>query len=168
MVPLFAAFDWDTYERIIPRHLADLKQYPVSVLQCLEAGGFTVSITGKQYHSVALDEAHEMCINKDMKAAVTHPTHTYLQKTSLFFNYRIKAFKNLIQVLFPEKSEKLMYNNIITDGTPYAKHSEENVQKCILKLMPISLLVHRKKQGAYERVQWTGGHSRANCRYAIF
>ena len=80
---------------------------------------------------MALDEAHEMCINKDMKAAVTHPTHGYLQKTSLFFNYRIKAFKNLVQMLFPEKSDKFMNSNMITDGTPYAKHSEENIQKII-------------------------------------
>ena len=83
---------------------------------------------------MALDEAHEMCINKDMKAAVTHPTHTYLQKTSPFFNYHIKAFKTLIQVLFPEKSEKFMYNNTITDDAPYAKHSEENIQKMCSKI----------------------------------
>ena len=77
MAPLFVAFDRNTYEWIIPRHLADLKQYPVNVLQCLEAGAFTVSTTGRKFHSVAFDEAHEMCINKDMKSAVIHPSDEY-------------------------------------------------------------------------------------------
>ena len=129
MAPLFAAFDRDTYEKIIPQHLADLKQYPACVTECLEAGGFTVSITGKRWHSVAFDEAHEMCINKDLKAAVTHPSQEYLQKTSLFFNCRIKAFKNLMQELFPEKFKEFTHPNTITDGTPHAKHCEENILK---------------------------------------
>ena len=78
MGPLFAAFNRDTYEQIIPRHLADLKSFPTHVLWCLKEGGFTVNVTGRKFYAVAFDEAHEMCINKDMKSAVTRPTHAYL------------------------------------------------------------------------------------------
>ena len=99
MAFLFASFDRDTYERIIPTHLADLKSFSTHILQCLKEGGFTVNVTGRKFGAVAFDEAQEMCINKDMKGTVTHPTHACLQKTSLFFNCRIKAFKYLNQCI---------------------------------------------------------------------
>ena len=84
MAPLFAAFDRDTYEWTIPQHLADLadiQHYLDCILQCLQAGGFTVSLTGKTFHLVTFDEAHKMCINKHMKTAVTHASEVNLQKT---------------------------------------------------------------------------------------
>ena len=90
-----------------------------------------MNVTGRRFHAVAFDEAHEMCINKDMKGAVTHPTHAYLQKTSLFFNCRIKAFKNLIYILFPEKFKGSEHHTTIIDDTPCTQHWEENIQRAI-------------------------------------
>ena len=133
MSPLFAVLDRSTYERIIPNHLADIQRYPSNILQCLASGGFTVNVAGHSWHAVALDEAHEMCINKDLKAAVVYPTQAYLQKTTLFLNNRIKAYKNLIQQLFPGKAKADFDENDITDSTPNAKHQEENIeQMCTL------------------------------------
>ena len=74
MAPLFAAFDCTTYQRLIPHHLADLLTFPDCALQSLEQGAFTVNILGTKGHAVALDEAHEMCVNKDMKNALVHPS----------------------------------------------------------------------------------------------
>lgn len=43
-------------------------------------------------NTVALDEAHEILINRDMKAAVARPTNAYLQKTVHYLRYRIGAY----------------------------------------------------------------------------
>ena len=40
---------------------------PRDVLKFFESGAFVCSITGKHMRSVALDEAHEMLVNKDLK-----------------------------------------------------------------------------------------------------
>ncbi len=74
MATLFSAFDWTTYRHLIPNHLADLQTFPPKILHCFKGGAFVVNITGTQGHMVALDEAHETLINKDMKAAVVRPT----------------------------------------------------------------------------------------------
>ena len=67
MAPLFSTYDRTTYQQLIPNNLADIQTYPAQVLQCMQAGAFVVSIRGFRGHLVALDEAHEMCINWDMK-----------------------------------------------------------------------------------------------------
>lgn len=127
MAPLFSAFDRDVYQRIIPHHLTEIHHYPQHILQNLQAGGFTVSITGQHWHSVALDEAHEMGINKDLKLATTYPTPSYLQKTSLFFNYRIDAYKNFLHQLFPNKNNQSHSSSVIDDSKT-SLQKEQNIK----------------------------------------
>ena len=104
MAPLFVAYDRKTYQKLVPHHLADIQKYPQSVLNCLKEG-FTVSISGSKGHSVAIDEAHEMCVNRDMKMAIVRPTMSYLQKTSLFMRYR-NNYTALLKQLFPPTDQR--------------------------------------------------------------
>jgi len=70
---------------------------------------------------------------EQIKSAITHPSQPYLQKTSPFASCRIKAFKNLLHVLFPEKFKESTYHGTIIDVTPHTKHCKENVQEmCFL------------------------------------
>jgi hypothetical protein len=141
MLPLFAAFDRDYYQRIIPNHLADTMIYPPDVQQFLSSGGFTVYITGEQWKAVALDEAHEMCINKDLKSAITYPTEQYLQKTTLFFNYRIKLTKNFLAQLFPETTSNTSPNvATIIDKTKESSSREVDILSMIDAITKCSLL----------------------------
>ena len=124
------AFDRDYYACIIPHHLAEIQCYPSIVLTCLKKGGFTGNLIGQQQRAVALDEAHEMCINKDLKTAVVRPTESYLQKASLFFNDRIILYKNLLHHLFPPQSGSHIHPSEILDSSPPQTYRcEENIME---------------------------------------
>lgn len=136
MASLFAAFDRPSYQKIIPQHLADILTYPEKIRQCFECGAFVVSIKNRPGHSVALDECHEMCINKDMNSAIVQPTKPYLQKTLHFFSYRIAAYKNMLAQLFPESeipSQKP--SQLLFDLTNEAKKGRRTFNGCSLKLL---------------------------------
>ena len=70
MPPLFSAYDHPCYQKLIPNHIGNIASFPNEIINCFEAGGFTVKIKDGLGHAVALDEAHEMCVNCDMKMAV--------------------------------------------------------------------------------------------------
>ena len=105
MLPTFAAFDQNVYQRLIPHHIAECHLYPKEVKNFLNKGGFTVQIRNEKWKAVGMDEAHEMCINKKLKEAITYPTEAYLQKSSLFLNKRIKSQESFLKELFPGRDE---------------------------------------------------------------
>ena len=94
MIPVFTAFDRPTYCKVLPQHLADCLLLPAHILEDLKQGGFSVSITGRPWHSVGLDEAHEMLINKDCKQLVVHPTKEFVNRQSLYFAFRSAVLHN--------------------------------------------------------------------------
>lgn len=80
---IYIYIDRPTYLRVLPQHISDLASYNEETLRCLEKGGFAANITGtqdKDLTSLALDEAHEMMINKDVKAGLTRTTESAIGK----------------------------------------------------------------------------------------
>ena len=101
MAGLFTAFDHQTYQRLISQHLEDILAMPAPIKAMFKQGGFVVSINGRSWHSVAIDESHEMLINKDCKASVIHPLPDYINRLTQHIPYRSKAIKKLNDQLFP-------------------------------------------------------------------
>ena len=46
MALLFAAYDFTTYQRLIPNQLADTQTFPAHILQRTQVGAFAVGIRG--------------------------------------------------------------------------------------------------------------------------
>ena len=64
MAAIFTAFDHQTYQKLISNHISDLLSLPPSISVMFQQGAFVVNILGRPWHSVGVDEAHEMLINK--------------------------------------------------------------------------------------------------------
>ena len=93
--PLFHAFDRTTCQVLIPQHLGDLCNFPQEVLNSLELGGFVANISGRSMVSVALDEAHEMLINKETKDCLVRTTPAALSKLTGYLPYQSSLLANI-------------------------------------------------------------------------
>jgi len=102
---IFSAFDRNTYQRLIPQHLHDVLCLPAPVLAHLQKGSFSVRFNPTEWHGVALDECHEMKINKDAKLAVVRPSKERMAFLSNYLSFRAASVHNLTNQIFPNQSE---------------------------------------------------------------
>ena len=98
---------------------------PDEIQEKFAAGRFSVSITGRPWHSVGLDEAHEMLINKDCKMAVVRPTKEFVSRMALYFPFRSRVMHNFQHQLAPEAPS---ISNEDKSPTSLEKKIRENVE----------------------------------------
>jgi hypothetical protein len=111
----FSAFDRPIYQELIPHHLKDILTMPPNVLHHLRKGGFSVRLSPTEWHGVALDECHEMKINKDAKLAVVHPSKHKMEFLSNYMSFRPACVDNLAKQIFPERGQHTnMFSHVPT------------------------------------------------------
>ena len=111
MASIFSAFDHQTYRRVIAQHLADIKSMPDNIISTFRKGTFAVSLNGRPWPSVALDEAHEMKINKECKTSIVCPSRDYLNRVAGYIPYRAKC---ILRDVFPDSQIVKRYSSART------------------------------------------------------
>ena len=97
-------------------------------------GGFVVSICGNAWHSVGIDEAHEMLINRECKSSIVRPHPEYINRLARYIPYRTKALENLKQQLFPESIQQQPTITSPFSSSPNDRKCELNIQAQILAM----------------------------------
>lgn len=85
------------------KHLADLLCFPVEIMHYFRRGIF-VSITGWDWHSLGVDEAHEMLIDKSCKRSVVHPSRDDVSRIANYLPYHTTCIENLRKQIFPKEA----------------------------------------------------------------
>ena len=102
MLPaLFFAFDRPVYHELILTHINQVLAFQKFVLKHFEEG---VRLRAFEWNGIAIDECHEMKINKDAKMAVVHPSKSNMDFISNYLSFRSEILRNLEVEIFPEES----------------------------------------------------------------
>ena len=105
----------------------------------LSQGAFVLNITGREWHSVAIDEGHEMLINKQCKNAVVKPSEDYMSRMATYLTYRTRTLQNFKEQLFSLSSSKVIVQSVFS-SKPMDQKFEINVLSQINALSKVSFL----------------------------
>ena len=128
MAPVFTSFNHQIYQKLIAQHVADILCMPPSILGMFQQGGFVISICGRAWHSVGIDEAHEMLINKGCKTSIVRPHPDYINRIAHYVPYRTKVLDNLKLKMFPEAKQEEPTISSPFSSNPTDRKCEMNIQ----------------------------------------
>ena len=63
------------------------------IIAMFQQGPFVVSICGRPWHFVVIDESHEMLVSKDRKTTIVRPLPDYINRIACYLPYRTKSVK---------------------------------------------------------------------------
>ena len=132
LAELCFAYAHNKYEELVCKSIRDAKKLPTEVLAAFARGEWVVSVTGNPYHSQAMDEAHESCINKSTKYLTTQPTLYRIVKLANFMAILSKMWKALKQLAFKYSKKKKKYEKNTT--TEYMLAIKEKITEANLLL----------------------------------
>ena len=102
----------DKYEELILTNLYDYLIFPQDLLDKLMEGKWTVSLKGKPYHNLAIDEGHECVINRRLKQITSRPSHFRTVQLADFMAYLdvilygVESFASTNKVIFSESNRR--------------------------------------------------------------
>ena len=132
MAPLFVVFDTPTYRKLIPHNLTEVLLMPKEVLTHLQNEGFCASITDRSMHCQALDEVHEMKINKKAKSMVVRPTDDNMHRLSNPLPYMARMAAAFTEQLFPERLSTTVQDAVCGKASATLLNVEGNIRVMIL------------------------------------
>ena len=94
-----------------------------------QQGAFAVSISGKVWHSVGIDESHEKLVNKSCKTAIVRLSKDYINRVMHYLPKRTTMLENLSKQLFPEEKMNIKNISLITENiTEYKRELDMKAQ----------------------------------------
>ena len=129
MAPLFHVVGSKYYYKLLPYHLADIQTFPKSVIENFSQGGFVMNIAGNNWSSIALDETHEMTVNKDVKEVMSVGSMGGIANRMHYMPYRASMIHNigsqLVTYKFQQQSDD--YGKLFED-------TEKNIQSLYVRI----------------------------------
>ena len=104
---------------------------PPSILNHFKSGGFVVNLSGKPSSAVALDESHEMLINKDIKAAIRRVESEYIQRICPYLPTRARILKTL-------KSQMNLNRDVLNQSLMQISKKDQDFEQNIRKIFCIA------------------------------
>ena len=100
LTELFFAYSRVKYEVLSINALSNSYTYPKEMVDIFKRGQWTVSVKGRPFHNLALDEAHECIINRKLKQITTRPSHFRMVDLSDFMAYLDQVVSGLEACVF--------------------------------------------------------------------